>query len=523
MLGSKSKERINNLPLFDIWNDVILYLTLKIEFGDLLYLLVDYRFNDDEGDNKDDKKNNNNECNQNVMNKDEENQNVLIEEKDKNSVNKDNENGSNKKKDNIVNEHKDNQIVVNQGKVNEAMNMQNINDKKENNENEELEDEEIEDEESQDAKIKIIVDVKTQKKYLTNFATFLKIYSEIIKYYLEKNEKILLFNLVNTLDQSTFYEYDTDSLERVKYYLKEIKFPEKDWESTTGVIYKSLIEIKVGSEVNTFMENYKNLFFDVLGGILKSNCVRQLVQKLSDLHKDTNNIIHIDNKYIDYLKDNIIFFPFFTSNTYGITITLNGKIMINIDYRKAKLSYQETKLYNFCVCIVTGIHESIGHFLKDYFYYLTDFLISDASPKIKIVGENNEIVIDEGGDLVEELLFLSIRNFYIHDILYILDLKNWNKNLDDFVAYFKSKKRMKLINGKKSLNSLNLSSECITLLSEFDIDEKSMQNFNTNQSLSFKKSYEQASFDLSEMKCLTHKKDNIFPKMYRKKNIMNNN
>jgi len=523
LLGSKSKERINNLPLFDIWNDVILYLTLKIEFGDLLYLLVDYRFNDDEGDNKDDKKNNNNECNQNVMNKDEENQNVLIEEKDKNSVNKDNENGSNKKKDNIVNEHKDNQIVVNQGKVNEAMNMQNINDKKENNENEELEDEEIEDEESQDAKIKIILDVKTQKKYLTNFATFLKIYSEIIKYYLEKNEKILLFNLVNTLDQSTFYEYDTDSLERVKYYLKEIKFPEKDWESTTGVIYKSLIEIKVGSEVNTFMENYKNLFFDVLGGILKSNCVRQLVQKLSDLHKDTNNIIHIDNKYIDYLKDNIIFFPFFTSNTYGITITLNGKIMINIDYRKAKLSYQETKLYNFCVCIVTGIHESIGHFLKDYFYYLTDFLISDASPKIKIVGENNEIVIDEGGDLVEELLFLSIRNFYIHDILYILDLKNWNKNLDDFVAYFKSKKRMKLINGKKSLNSLNLSSECITLLSEFDIDEKSMQNFNTNQSLSFKKSYEQASFDLSEMKCLTHKKDNIFPKMYRKKNIMNNN
>ena len=217
LLGSKSKERINNLPLFDIWNDVILYLTLKIEFGDLLYLLVDYRFNDDEGDNKDDKKNNNNECNQNVMNKDEENQNVLIEEKDKNSVNKDNENGSNKKKDNIVNEHKDNQIVVNQGKVNEAMNMQNINDKKENNENEELEDEEIEDEESQDAKIKIIVDVKTQKKYLTNFATFLKIYSEIIKYYLEKNEKILLFNLVNTLDQSTFYEYDTDSLERVKY------------------------------------------------------------------------------------------------------------------------------------------------------------------------------------------------------------------------------------------------------------------------------------------------------------------
>jgi hypothetical protein len=172
LLGSKSKERINNLPLFDIWNDVILYLTQKIEFGDLLYLLVDYRFNDDEGDNKDDKKNNNNECNQNVMNKDEENQNVLIEEKDKNSVNKDNENGSNKKKDNIVNELKDNQIVVNQGKVNKAMNMQNINDKKENNENEELEDEEIEDEESQDAKIKIIVDVKTQKKIFNKFRNF---------------------------------------------------------------------------------------------------------------------------------------------------------------------------------------------------------------------------------------------------------------------------------------------------------------------------------------------------------------
>ncbi len=52
------------------------------------------------------------------------------------------------------------------------MNMQNINDKKENNENEELEDEEIEDEESQDAKIKIIVDVETQKKIFNKFRNF---------------------------------------------------------------------------------------------------------------------------------------------------------------------------------------------------------------------------------------------------------------------------------------------------------------------------------------------------------------
>ena len=543
LLGSKSNKRINNLPLFDILNDVFLYLTLKIEFGNLLYLLVDFKFDDkddknngDEDDNKYDKKSNNNEYihnivnkeNQNLINKDKENQNVLTEnkvnmnilneEKDKNSINRDNENELNKNKDNIIKEHKDNQISVNEGKDNEAMNIvnktnENINNTKENNENEELEDEENEDSK--------IIDLESQKICLSNLASFLKIYSEIIKYYLEKNEKILVFNLVNTFDQEKFYDYDTDSLKRVKYYVKEIKFLESNLESAAGVLYKNLIEVNGQSKIESFMEKYKNLFYDVLGGILKSNCVKQLVQKLSKHHKDTNNIIRIDDKYIDYLKNNIIFFPFFTSNCYGITITLNGKIMINEDYRNAELSYQETKLYNFCVWVITGIHESIGHFLKDYFYYLTDFLISDESPTIE--GKNNEITEEEGGDLVEEILFLSLSKFYIHDILYILDIKNWEQNLDDFAAYFNSKKRMKLKKGIKSLNSLNLSSECITLLSKFDIQEKSIKNFKTDKLLSFKKSYEQASIDLSKMKCLTHKKDINFRKKYSRLKNMNNN
>ena len=57
-----------------------------------------------------------------------------------------------------------------------------------------------------------------------------------------------------------------------------------------------------------------------------------------------------------------------------------------------------------------------------------------------------------------------------------------------------------------------MSSECITLLSKFDIPEKSITNFKTDKLLSFKKSNEQASIDLSKMKCLNHKKDINFTK-----------
>ena len=95
----------------------------------------------------------------------------------------------------------------------------------------------------------------------------------------------------------------------------------------------------------------------------------------------------------------------------------------------------------FFIWIVTGIHEAIGHFLKDYFSYLTKFVISEESASSDESSNGNI----EGGDLVEEFLFVNVKQLYSGDIFYILDKNNWNKSLSEFTSYFNSEERKKFL------------------------------------------------------------------------------
>ena len=169
------------------------------------------------------------------------------------------------------------------------------------------------------------------------------------------------------------------------------------------------------------------------------------------------------------------------------------KTLINIDYRKTELSHKYTLLFNFCIWIITGLHEYIGHLLKQYYYYSSNFIISNESPKIKIIKniqkkekvgkekeknesrnlkekeekENDKSKIDEEekdeeeeeheeeyeeGFQVKKLLFGELDHIYFCDIMYILNIKNWEKNLNEFTAFFTSKKRGKTLKKKRTQN-----------------------------------------------------------------------
>ena len=269
------------------------------------------------------------------------------------------------------------------------------------------------------------------------------------------------------------------------------------------------------------MEEYKTLFLEEMEKICNSNCIKELIFKLKEHNKDKNNII-LDNSnyenYINYVKNNIMFFPFFNNSIFFLTITLNGKIIINDEYRKFKVSTEEEELYNFYIWIVMGIYEVIGHFLKDYFYYLSKFIITEESGSGEESaeglgegagaregsgegsGEGSEEGSEEGldenssesieiGKLVEKILF-SGNKLYLADILYILDLKNWNKNLNEFCEYFKSGKRKKLKkNGLKEKDLLGFNEECFNILAKFKINKTDLLNFNTDVVISFKKKF----------------------------------
>jgi hypothetical protein len=223
-------------------------------------------------------------------------------------------------------------------------------------------------------------------------------------------------------------------------------------------------------------------------------------------NRDNNNLISIDDNYLDYIRKNLLFDQFFDQNTYGATNSLIGKIFINNERRFIPgVTPQELDLYNFCVWVVSGIHEIIGHFLKDYYYYLICFAISEESP-IKISKTSSER--EEGGELVEKLLFKNEPILYLSDVLYILNIKNWNKSINEFSEYFNSNKRKNIINQKKieSIDLFDLNDELIKFLFNFDITKNDLVNFKTDIKMKCKKSDSQPYIDMSGKTCMIKKK-----------------
>ena len=163
----------------------------------------------------------------------------------------------------------------------------------------------------------------------------------------------------------------------------------------------------------------------------------------------------------------------------------------------------DEQLYNFFIWIVTGIHEAIGHFLKDYFSYLNKFVISEESASSDESSNGNV----EGGDLVEELLFVNVKQLYSGDIFYILDKNNWNKSLSEFTSYFNSEERKKIIEkGYTKEDILKLSKELIDLLAKFQFKKSALLNFKTNIHISLKRVNVQPIIDFSERICVTSMK-----------------
>ena len=368
-----------------------------------------------------------------------------------------------------------------------------------------------------------------EAKTLHRSISYIKIYSYIIQSYLQKNERDVVFSLVQILDLADYFTKYTEPFERLYYFLNQTGISFKLVENNAKELYNKIMENKHLKKVGD--NKYNELYFQIIEGILKSNCIKQLVHELNIHNKDTTNLISIDKYYIKYIKNNLLFFPFFNGNNYGLTNTLNGKILINNVYKEVDCTSNEEKnLYNFCLWIITGVHEIIDHFLKDYYYYMTNYQISEESPKKlgtspnvkgKVEEEEDEEEEDDGNDrekqgkAVEELLFKSISNIYLTDILYILSLDNWEKSLNEFSKYFVSDNRNNIISAEEfySKNGLDLNKQILDILSFFGISQEDLKWSKTNASIRCKRIKSQPFIDMSNKKCVVH--------MNRKKMLKN--
>ena len=152
---------------------------------------------------------------------------------------------------------------------------------------------------------------------------------------------------------------------------------------------------------------------------------------------------------------------------------------------------------------------------------MTNFQISEESPKKlgtspNVIGKEEEEEEEEEeedsddreeqGQLVEELLFKSISNIYLTDILYILNLNNWEKSLIEFSQYFVSDNRKNIISSEEfySKNNFDSNKQILDILSLFGISQNDLKESKTNVSIRCKRVKSQPFIDMSNKKCVVH-------------------
>lgn len=365
---------------------------------------------------------------------------------------------------------------------------------------------------------------------------YIKVFAEILLYYIKnnKNEKVyILVSIINFNEEIT-----EETTSKIAYYLQQINIKNIDEiEKRTGFPFKkfNISDHPKVPKCPNDLANLKNIFFELIEKILNSKCINQLITKLKEHHNDKNNIVKIDDNFIEYIKKNTVFCEFFKSKDFGITNVMELKTFINIDYRTVKLRNNRINyLFNFCIWIISAIHEYIGHLLKDYFYYSTNFKISHKSPKKKKENElknekttkkeeekkgdkkegkkvkkKEEEEEEEGGFLVEKLLFNGINQIYICDIFFILNIKNWEQNIDQFSNYFVSEERSNCINGKEKIELDDIDEDLLKLIKKFNLEIEELVFVTPDTGMECR-----ASNSLYYINCPngcgTHKKYNLF-------------
>lgn len=177
---------------------------------------------------------------------------------------------------------------------------------------------------------------------------------------------------------------------------------------------------------------------------------------------------------------------------------------------------------------MTALHEYIGYLLKYYYYYSTNFMISHKSPKKdkvqkkmnENIEETDKIKKDEeqkekkdekedGGGFVEKILFKEIKRIYICDILYILDIKNVEKNVDEFSNFFASEKRKEYIRGIKKIKNINIDEDLLKFMEKFNVKKGELVFAKPKTSMEYRTGSTSLYINITGG-CLTHPKYDLF-------------
>ena len=191
---------------------------------------------------------------------------------------------------------------------------------------------------------------------------------------------------------------------------------------------------------NKYKEVYKNFFYELF---LKDTCIKKLFITTFPVLED---IYFINKDLLNFIFDKKIHAFNFENNEFvGMTIDANLDIFLKVNFSYNNDDKIEKEICVFAAFIVILIHE-LAHFIRIYIYKR---LHIEAYEKSFIFDENEE---PEIGKFIERKLFgREIGKINIIEAIYILNINNYFKNVDDFLNEFVH------LDSKKSIDKIDVS------------------------------------------------------------------
>ena len=112
-------------------------------------------------------------------------------------------------------------------------------------------------------------------KYLHKSISYIKIYSYIIQKYLLKNERDIVYSLIQILNLADYCTKYREPFERLYYFLTQVEMDFKLVENNAKELYNKIMENKHLKKVGD--NKFNELYFQIIERILKSNCIKQLI------------------------------------------------------------------------------------------------------------------------------------------------------------------------------------------------------------------------------------------------------
>lgn len=302
-------------------------------------------------------------------------------------------------------------------------------------------------------------------------------------------------NLAKTFSARRFSFIIENNTLTVKDKLKKIKdysipnIEDYSFEILINYLYK-IKHIPDIIELNRFLKidkYYEKLYIrkiwkiweEFLINVLSSNLVESVFNKIFDEIKNINN----DNKLspqsffekeeIKLIINNARYF-IFNSDFYGITLGKNLLIYLNGDPYLVEGDPLQNKIFFLSNNVKSNLHDIVGHLNIRFQYYLSKDKRYISSPKPnKPSSQAKSREGKEAGEFIEELIFGTSENkLTIEQMLYILDIKNYEKDYINFRKGFIKCGEMK---------GYEISAELKTFLNQLGIDSKNI-SFKSNSS-----------------------------------------